>query len=253
MSIATSTLEHEKSYSPQLIWIAFFALVGVGWVGLIARAVTHSTNNKVGMQEVFGMWTLMTMVMMATTAVPVLASLRHILRTGSIGVWWMFLSTYLMMWMGFALLATLLQTTLTQFGWMEHHRSSMWLTGSLLIIAGTYQFSSLKDSCQTQCAAPMTFFMRYWRDGVVGAMRMGARHGLTCIGCCWALMLLSMGGGMSNALFMVLGAAVMAVEKFPNIGKRISSPLGGLLLAIGVWMIAAQFIFGAQSTAHLHI
>jgi len=98
----------------------------------------------------------------------------------------------------------------------------------------------------------MTFFMRFWRDGIVGGMKMGIRHGLTCIGCCWALMLLALAGGMSNVLFMVLSAAVMAIEKFPTIGKRVTKPLGVALLMGGFALLALQFVFGAQPSIHLH-
>ena len=167
-------------------------------------------------------------------------------------MWWMFVATYCAMWIGFALFATSLQRILTDFGWVEDHRSALWLSGVLLVVAGAYQFSTLKENCLTQCVAPMTFFMRFWRDGIVGGMKMGIRHGLTCIGCCWALMLLALAGGMSNVLFMVLSAAVMAIEKFPVIGKRVTKPLGVALLMGGFAVLALQFVFGAQPTNHLH-
>lgn len=194
----------------------------------------------------------MSLVMMSTTAVPVLGALHNILRTGSIAVWWMFFAMYCAMWIGFAFAATLLQKILTNVGWVNDHRSAVWLSGVLLISAGAYQFSALKDNCQTQCVNPMTFFMRYWRDGITGGMKMGIRHGLTCIGCCWALMLLALAGGMSNILFMALSAAVMAVEKFPALGKRVTVPLGVALLMGGFALLALQFVFGAPPTNHLH-
>jgi predicted metal-binding membrane protein len=237
---------------PDVAWVGFFMLVTLGWFALIRISGAQATQHQVGWRATVAMWALMSLVMMSTTAVPVLGALRNILRTGSISVWWMFVATYCAMWIGFALFATSLQRILTDFGWVEDHRSAVWLSGVLLVVAGAYQFSALKENCLTQCVAPMTFFMRYWRDGIAGGMKMGFRHGLTCIGCCWALMLLALAGGMSNVLFMVLSAAVMAIEKFPAIGKRVTKPLGVALLMGGFALLALQFIVGAQPTSHLH-
>ena len=243
---------HRVAQRIDLAWVAFFSLVMIGWVGLLQISHSHAMQHQVGWRSTFAMWALMSLVMMSTTAVPVFSALRNILRTGSIAVWWIFVATYCAMWIGFAVLAASFQGLLTNLGWDEDHRSALWLSGVLLLAAGVYQFSSLKENCLTQCVAPMTFFMRYWRDGLVGGLKMGVRHGLTCIGCCWALMLLALVGGMSNVLFMALSASVMAVEKFPVIGKKVTVPLGVVLLIGGAALLALQFIFGAQSTNHLH-
>ena len=252
METASPQIKRRSLQRIDLAWVAFFGLVMIGWVGLLQISKSHATQHQVGWRSTFAMWALMSLVMMSTTAVPVFSALRNILRTGSIAVWWMFVATYCAMWIGFAVVAASLQRIMTDFGWVEDHRSAMWLSGVLLLVAGAYQFSSLKENCLTQCVAPMTFFMRYWRDGIAGGLKMGIRHGLTCIGCCWALMLLALAGGMSNVLFMVLSAIVMTIEKFPAIGKRVTVPLGVVLLMGGAALLALQFIFGAQSTNHLH-
>ena len=252
MEIASPQIARRFAQRIDLAWVAFFSLVMIGWIGLLQISHSHAMQHQVGWRSTFAMWALMSLVMMSTTAVPVFSALRNILRTGSIAVWWIFVATYCAMWIGFAVLATSFQGLLTNLGWVEDHRSALWLSGVLLLAAGAYQFSSLKENCLTQCVAPMTFFMRYWRDGLVGGLKMGVRHGLTCIGCCWALMLLALVGGMSNVLFMALSASVMALEKFPAIGKRVTVPLGVVLLIGGAALLALQFIYGAQSTNHLH-
>jgi len=252
METASPQIAHRLLQRIDLAWVAFFGLVMIGWISLLQVSGSHAMQHQVGWHSTFAMWALMSLVMMSTTAVPVFSALRNILRTGSITVWWMFVATYFAMWIGFAVLATTIQKILTDFGWVEDHRSALWLSGVLLLIAGAYQFSSLKENCLTQCVAPMTFFMRYWRDGIAGGLKMGIRHGLACIGCCWALMLLALIGGMSNVLFMALSAFVMALEKFPAIRKRVTMPLGVLLLSAGVALLALQFIFGAQPANHLH-
>ena len=252
METASPQIKRRSLQRIDLAWVAFFGLVMIGWVGLLQISHSHAMQHQVGWRSTFAMWVLMSLVMMSTTAVPVFNALRNILRTGSIAVWWIFVATYCAMWIGFAVLAASFQGLLTNLGWVEDHRSALWLSGVLLLAAGAYQFSSLKENCLTQCVAPMTFFMRYWRDGLAGGLKMGVRHGLTCIGCCWALMLLALVGGMSNVLFMALSASVMALEKFPAIGKRVTVPLGVVLLIGGAALLALQFIFGAQSTNHLH-
>jgi predicted metal-binding membrane protein len=98
----------------------------------------------------------------------------------------------------------------------------------------------------------MQFFFRHWRDGVAGGFKMGLRHGMTCVGCCWALMLLAFVGGLSNIWFMVLSAAVMAIEKFPVIGRRITLPLGVLITIWGVAVLASLFTGGDIAQSHIH-
>ena len=181
-------------------------------------------------------WALMAVAMMAPTAVPVLASLRAITATSTARSWWAFLGGYLALWLGFSVLATGLQLSLAGLNLVDDggRSSARWLTAGLLLAAGAYQFSPLKRRCVTACAAPMTFFLRHWRDGTVGGLRMGLRSGLTCLGCCWALMLLAFVGGVHSLAFMGLGALLMAVEKMPGLAHRVSAPLGLALLGAGL-------------------
>nr|MDQ6865831.1 DUF2182 domain-containing protein [Thermoproteota archaeon] len=85
--------------------------------------------------------------------------------------------------------------------------------GVVLILSGLYQFSPLKTKCLGYCESPMSFFMRRWRNGVWGAVRMGAYHGLYCLGCCWPYFLLMVALGWMNLLWMGLFAAIIFGEK----------------------------------------
>lgn len=87
---------------------------------------------------------------------------------------------------------------------------------------------------------PMKFFMVHWRSGNAGALQMGARHGLACLGCCVALMALVFVGGMGNWGFMALATAIMVVEKLPSVGRRVTAPLGVVLLALGAVILVTQ-------------
>lgn len=202
----------------------------------------HSHASSHAALNVFLMWTLMTLVMMSTTAVPVLMSLRSIASNASQQIWWAFVFGYAVIWLGFALAASSLQLAIAELNLFNSQNGlNKILSGGLLITAGLYQFSSLKQKCQSECVAPMQFFIRHWRDGVSGSFKMGLRHGVTCVGCCWALMLLAFVGGLTNIWFMVLSAAVMAIEKFPVIGRRITLPLGVLIIVWGVAVLASLF------------
>ena len=206
----------------------------------------HASSN------VFLMWVLMTLVMMSTTAVPVLLSLHSVTQNASQLIWWAFVFGYSLIWFGFALAASSLQLAIAELNLFDSHNGlNKTLSVGLLITAGLYQFSSLKQRCQSECLAPMQFFLRHWRDGVSGGLKMGLRHGLTCVGCCWALMLLAFVGGLTNIWFMVLSAAVMAVEKFPAIGRRLTAPLGVLIIVWGVAVLVS--LFSGVGAAHDHV
>ena len=239
-------------------WPLFMLSVGGGWWLLMQHHLSMSGSvHSHAPSNVFLMWVLMTLVMMSTTAVPVLMSLHSVTTSSTTGnaqtVWWAFVSGYSVIWLGFALVASSLQLTIAGLNFLDTHNGlNKLLSAGLLITAGLYQFSSLKQKCQSECIAPMQFFMRHWRDGVNGGFKMGLHHGVTCLGCCWALMMLAFVGGLTNIWFMVLSAAVMAVEKFPVIGRRITLPLGVLIIIWGVSVLASSFTGVDIAQSHIH-
>jgi predicted metal-binding membrane protein len=115
-----------------------------------------------------------------------------------------------------------------------------YLYGSLLIIAGAYQFTPLKRICIGYCESPMSFFMRRWRDGTAGAFKMGVYHGMYCLGCCWAYFLLMVALGWMNLLWMGLFAGIIFVEKIWSRGIWIARAVGiglaitGVLVTVGM-------------------
>jgi predicted metal-binding membrane protein len=234
-------------------WPVFFFVIGAGWIVLFFLSRSSVTHVASSWSSTVAMWLAMSIVMMSTTAVPVLQSLADVVRKTSFAVWWVFLVAYLVMWALYSVVAASLQMLLGGFGWMDGHSTQSWLSGLILLAAGAYQFSSLKQRCQSECVSPMTFFLRYWREGLWGGFKMGLRHGATCIGCCWALMLLAFVGGMVNAAFMALCALVMALEKFPTIGTKITRPLGIALVAAGISVLAFDFISAAPIEVHQHL
>ena len=128
--------------------------------------------------------------------------------------------------------------------------------GVVLILSGFYQFSPLKTKCLGYCESPMSFFMRRWRDGVWGAVRMGTYHGLYCLGCCWPYFLLMVALGWMNLLWMGLFAAIIFGEKiWSRYGIWIARITGtgfviiGLFTMVGIITLQNNFIVNNMHTS----
>jgi predicted metal-binding membrane protein len=147
-------------------------------------------------------------------------------------------SGYVLVWVVFSVGATVLQRALSSASLltMMMEPASPRAAAVLLFIAGIYQLTPLKTACLRACRSPITELTSRWRHGTSGAFRMGVEHGLYCLGCCWALMLLLFAGGVMNlAVILALTAWVM-IEKLAPFGAQTARAGGLLLLAAGVWM-----------------
>lgn len=233
------------------LWIGFFASVLAAWVALWAmgqdRAALSGTYgiellaglcaadaSAMGYGGLVAMWAVMAMAMMAPTAVPALRTYLDLGHAGARG-FWLVLAGYLAVWGGAAFAFAAAQVALSRAALIAPDGASvsLWLSAALFGLAGGYQFSRLKDACLSACRAPLTFFMQHWRPGLLGALGMGLRLGLVCLGCCWALMGLAFVGGMTNLLWMGLATLLMVIEKLPDLGRPLTRPLGWALLAAG--------------------
>jgi predicted metal-binding membrane protein len=115
--------------------------------------------------------------------------------------------------------------------WLHGHE---WLLGgSLLVLAGAFQFTKLKDACLDKCRHPAAFMQCHYERGAAGGLRLGARHGAFCVGCCWALMLVMFAAGVASLVWMALLTAVMVHEKTRPLGARAVPVTGVALLAAG--------------------
>ena len=232
-------------------WLVFFGGVLLAWAAMFWMAVPSDLRSLEGTYgaafiealcggaygassflPAFIMWALMSAAMMAPTALPALATyddLSHVAATG----FGKLLSGYLAIWLGFSALAALAQVGLFKLGLIGSlgQSVSVPLTMALLIGAGAYQFSALKEACLSRCRAPLTFFMQHWDEG---PFRNGLRLGADCLGCCWALMLLGFVGGTMNLVFMGVAMILMTLEKLPDIGRHLTKPLGLALIGAGL-------------------
>ena len=196
------------------------------------RFVTNRKNNRVNynsvtiQEEKEGKATSSS----TTTSFP---SLRTILFVGSYLLVWALTGIVLLLgWsavMNNTIMTTGNNTVLIQY-----------IYGSLLIIAGVYQFTPLKRICIGYCESPMSFFMRRWRDGTSGAFKMGVYHGIYCLGCCWAYFLLMVALGWMNLLWMGLFAGIIFGEKIWSRGIWIARAAGIGLAITGVLVAAGM-------------
>jgi len=182
------------------------------------------------------MWGLMSVGMMLPTATPIIGAYFTLASTQPLRIRasniWGLLGGYVAVWFAFSFGAGLAQWTLARLGLMSIPGLSGYapLSVALLLVAGLYQFSAIKAACLSRCRSPFGFLISAWRDGFVGAFNMGVRHGLDCLGCCWALMLLAFVGGAMNLIWMGIATGLMALEKLPSIGRPLTKPLGILLI-----------------------
>jgi predicted metal-binding membrane protein len=144
---------------------------------------------------------------------------------------------YLLVWMLFSVCATLLQRALSRTllltSMMEI--ATPRAAAALLLLSGVYQLTPLKAACLGLCRSPASIVAFRWRAGATGALRMGIEHGLYCLGCCWALMLLLFAGGVMNLAVIAAITAVVLVEKIAPFGAQTSRATGTVLIALGAW------------------
>jgi predicted metal-binding membrane protein len=118
-------------------------------------------------------------------------------------------------------------------------RAGRWVAGATLLVAAAYELTPLKDVCLAKCRSPLGFLLGSWRAGRAGALQMGVRHGGWCVGCCWALMASLLALGVMSIVWMALVAALIAVEKTLPWRRVATYTTAGMLLALGLLVLAA--------------
>lgn len=192
----------------------------------------------------FLMWAEMMVAMMLPSATPMILMFAKIQRNRrereqpfvATGI---FVLGYLVVWTGFSGLAAVLQ-------WALHAKAllspmmvgtSPLLGGGLLIAAGVFQWTPLKNACLAGCCSPMNFLMTGWREGRMGAFVMGLRHGVHCMGCCWFLMLLLFVAGVMNIWWIALITILVLIEKIARRGLLVGKMAGVAFAVWGIWMM----------------
>jgi predicted metal-binding membrane protein len=187
----------------------------------------------------FLMWCVMMAAMMLPSAAPVIllyAALAR--RSGGRGSTLLLASGYVLVWCGFSLLAVLAQWILVRQGLVEGMRStSVSLSGGLLLMAGVYQLTPAKSVCLKKCRSPAQVLTLGWRHGPGGAWQMGLRHGLYCVGCCWAIMLLLFWGGVMNIAWIAALAGFVLFEKLASPRPALDRLIAWVMIGAGATLI----------------
>jgi predicted metal-binding membrane protein len=163
---------------------------------------------------------------------------------------WIFVVGYLVVWAQPGVLAW------AAARWTENAAAqSMWLmengarlSGGLLVLAGLYQLTPLKHRCLAKCRSPLDFILGEWRDGRIGAMRMGMKHGLYCLGCCWHLFVILFPLGIMNITGMALVTLLIFIEKTVAGGHWVSRLTAVPIIIIGAVVMvypSAAVMFGS--------
>lgn len=229
-------------------------IVTVGWVALVWLVIDmghplaqltmpmSSSWGAANLVAIIGMWAVMMAAMMLPSALPTIRTFASICaKKGDTARWRSFVGGYLLVWAAFSVAATAMQWALQVAGWVDPmivSRSAL-LSAALLVIAGVYQFSPLKRVCLSRCRSPLGFLLGEWRDGIRGGLVMGLRHGLYCLGCCWALMALLFVGGVMNLVWIAALSITVAIEKLVPHGDRLALLLGAVLIGAGAWHVLA--------------
>ena len=196
-----------------------------------------------------GGWSLMTIAMMLPSSLPLVNLFRTIVaeRADAGRLVLRLIIGYLGVWAFFGIVAyrgdAFVHRALEAFP--DFATQASWIGAAILLAAGVYQFTPLKQMCLEKCRSPYSFLVEHWRGRRAGwdALRLGIRHGLFCVGCCWTLMLLMFAVGGANLGWMLALSAVMAAERTTRWGRYLTRPLGGALTALAVLLLAGIVAF----------
>ena len=195
---------------------------------------------------IFLMWAAMMVAMMLPSALPTILIFHRAVRNdpkvrSPARRMSAFAAGYIVAWFGFSVAASLLQWGFAEAALLSPMMvsASPWLGGAILIVAGVYQWTPFKHACLRNCQSPLAFLAEHWQPGMPGALRLGFNHGLICVGCCWALMLLLFVGGVMSLLWIGGITAFVLMEKLAPYGAN-GGRLSGLALVLaGAWVLVS--------------
>ena len=221
-----------------------FVLSGIAWWSTVdrMRGMDDGPGTHLGALSWFlGVWVVMMAAMMFPSVSPTVALYSRMTKRRTPVAPLVFTSGYLLTWTSAGLLAFAIsdggrRLLGTELSWDEAGR---WVAGGTLIVAAVYQLTPLKNACLTKCRSPLGFLLGSWRDGLWGALKMGARHGAWCVGCCWALMASLFALGVMSIAWMAFAAALIAAEKTLPWGRAVTYGTAAILLVLGVVLIVA--------------
>ena len=188
-----------------------------------------------------GVWVVMMAAMMFPSVAPTVALYSKLTRSRSFVAPLVFTGGYLLLWSVVGVGAFVLAVAGGRlFGdVLAWDRAGRWVAGAVLVVAAVYELTPLKDVCLGKCRTPLGFLLGSWRDGLSGALQMGARHGAWCFGCCWALMASLFALGIMSVAWMAFVAGLIALEKLLPWRRVATWGTAAVLLVLGVLVLAS--------------
>lgn len=231
------------------ILISLGVLTAGAWAFLLWQSGTVD-DQAMGLTMAMGVslflanWVAMMVAIMFPTAAPMIlafakvyASKRH--QGQAFVPTWVFTVSYLAVWTVFGVLAfagaVVAEQLMEQSSWLTDNAARF--GGGILILAGLYQLSPLKNSCLAKCRTPLSFILSSWRDGYSGAIRMGLEHGVYCMGCCWLLFVILFPLGIMNVAVMAVITLLIFAEKSTPIGRQMAQLAAAVLIAYGLLVV----------------
>jgi predicted metal-binding membrane protein len=221
----------------------------VAWIVTVDRMSGMDLGpgtNLGGLGWFVGIWVTMMAAMMLPSVAPMVllfdrVSAERARQERTSVPTWIFAATYFAVWTVYGLAAYALYRGVRalDFGFLNWDRGGPYVAGALIALAGTYELTPLKEVCLRHCRSPMHFVLTGWRDGIRGALRMGAEHGAYCVGCCWGLMVVLFALGVMSLFWMAVVAALIFAQKVLPHGDRLARVFAVAFVAFGIWIAAA--------------
>ena len=241
------------------ILLGLVALTVAAWAWVLLGDDGHSATPTMGLGAplFLAVWIAMMVATMFPAVTPMILIFARIGATrrtsGRVFVpTWLFVGGYLLVWT--ALGAVAYTAALGAEALAAHvdvlARNAALVGGALIVVAGAFQFSRLKDRCLSACRSPLAFVVQHWRDGRLGAVRMGVRHGWHCAGCCWALMMLMFPLGVMNIVALAGVTALVYAEKVLPHARGVRQVAGALLIAYGLLVIVDPSLLPGSTMHH---
>lgn len=236
-----------------VIILAWFYLFYQHWL-MTARPMSEmwmppsetSAWHQIDFLLVFIMWAVMMAAMMLPSALPMILVYAKICiqryQTHNPYIY-LFILAYLLIWLIFSIMLTLLQWQMHGLHFLSPmmDMQNELMAAAILLLAGIYQLTPFKNKFLQSCRTPMGFLLTEWRDKTSGAFRMGLKHGTTCVGCCWAQMLIMFAVGVMNLLGMAFITLMILVEKISPPGLQFFPKAIGILFIVwGIWLIETE-------------
>jgi len=260
-SEADGTLERIVRRDRLLMAVGLAATVILAWVylvraavGMQAMATEAQMHAAMGMADMhawgfadwfglFVMWAIMMVAMMLPSAAPVillvLGMYRRRVEPQARLAAAAFVAGYLVAWTAFSVAASAAQVALHRATLLapDMRSSSSALSGAILILAGVYQWLPVKNRCLSHCQSPLGFLSQHWREGTIGGLLLGMRHGAFCVGCCWLLMALLFVVGVMNLLWVAVLGAFVLIEKLLDRHGLFARMAGVAVAAWGIFLL----------------